>query len=468
MMTPRPGASGGNERKALTEEELQERARKKQDRSAYYIRLQQQKQLREKSLQYNDRAAQRRRKEREDKKINGSSNGNASGTAGEVDTTNMSVEETKLLGGDIEHTHLVKGLDYALLEKRKMEIEMENARSAQALAEEAKRGKNRDGEGGEIDDERGDYQPISDLAKRIYKMFSSEADASDGREDDCTSAARCPSVFTKNRVVYRYKFDEDDTTPVPVTVLMDRSDASGGHSSRSDESGFEAADAMANKLILSKIGSIMKLRDKLKKRGKQDEESFPDKGDAAAMEDLEIFAGAGKLDLPMLDKRDENDGYDGDTLMIPSNGSFVPMKASGYLSGIATATAGKRGQREENEDEMKGASETRENGDGGSRYVDVTEEEYHRIMKLHSKKASSSRRNVASNSSGISGQKQSYGIDPAMKRYFSKGNDGDEASRARPKTDFTMGIGGDEVVDEYAAYYPGDDEISFAQIKNKM
>lgn len=29
----------------------------------------------------------------------------------------MSVEETKYLGGDLEHTHLVKGLDYALLQK---------------------------------------------------------------------------------------------------------------------------------------------------------------------------------------------------------------------------------------------------------------------------------------------------------------------------------------------------------------
>ena len=27
------------------------------------------------------------------------------------------IEESKYLGGDIEHTHLVKGLDYALLQK---------------------------------------------------------------------------------------------------------------------------------------------------------------------------------------------------------------------------------------------------------------------------------------------------------------------------------------------------------------
>jgi IK cytokine len=31
----------------------------------------------------------------------------------------LTVEQSKLLGGDIEHTHMVKGLDYALLEKMK-------------------------------------------------------------------------------------------------------------------------------------------------------------------------------------------------------------------------------------------------------------------------------------------------------------------------------------------------------------
>lgn len=32
------------------------------------------------------------------------------------------IEESKFLGGDMEHTHLVKGLDYALLDKVRAEI----------------------------------------------------------------------------------------------------------------------------------------------------------------------------------------------------------------------------------------------------------------------------------------------------------------------------------------------------------
>merc|ERR1711879_786646 len=38
------------------------------------------------------------------------------------------IEESKYLGGDIEHTHLVKGLDYALLSKKRQEIRDEEAK----------------------------------------------------------------------------------------------------------------------------------------------------------------------------------------------------------------------------------------------------------------------------------------------------------------------------------------------------
>jgi IK cytokine len=37
------------------------------------------------------------------------------------------IEESKYLGGDLEHTHLVKGLDYALLQKIKAELETQKS-----------------------------------------------------------------------------------------------------------------------------------------------------------------------------------------------------------------------------------------------------------------------------------------------------------------------------------------------------
>lgn len=48
------------------------------------------------------------------------------------------IQESKFLGGDIEHTHLVKGLDYALLQKVRSEIvskEHEQEAELEKLAE---------------------------------------------------------------------------------------------------------------------------------------------------------------------------------------------------------------------------------------------------------------------------------------------------------------------------------------------
>ena len=39
----------------------------------------------------------------------------------------LTVEETRYLGGDLEHTHLVKGLDYALLHKARQAARLEEA-----------------------------------------------------------------------------------------------------------------------------------------------------------------------------------------------------------------------------------------------------------------------------------------------------------------------------------------------------
>ncbi|GFH06585.1 uncharacterized protein HaLaN_01239, partial [Haematococcus lacustris] len=48
---------------------------------------------------------------------------NVIGSDGAVDTSKLSIEDTKYLGGDLDHTHLVKGLDFALLQKTRSSTE---------------------------------------------------------------------------------------------------------------------------------------------------------------------------------------------------------------------------------------------------------------------------------------------------------------------------------------------------------
>jgi hypothetical protein len=48
--------------------------------------------------------------------------------------TSLDIEQTKYLGGDEEHTHLVKGLDYSLLQKVKMTTQKTSASEKDDLA----------------------------------------------------------------------------------------------------------------------------------------------------------------------------------------------------------------------------------------------------------------------------------------------------------------------------------------------
>lgn len=49
----------------------------------------------------------------------------------------LEIENSKFLGGDIKHTHLVKGLDYALLQKTRSEELAEKEAAAAAAAAES-------------------------------------------------------------------------------------------------------------------------------------------------------------------------------------------------------------------------------------------------------------------------------------------------------------------------------------------
>ena len=55
------------------------------------------------------------------------------------------IQESKFLGGDMEHTHLVKGLDYALLQKVRSEIEQFEEEDDEQL-EQAVEGEKQEGE----------------------------------------------------------------------------------------------------------------------------------------------------------------------------------------------------------------------------------------------------------------------------------------------------------------------------------
>ncbi|KAG8373873.1 hypothetical protein BUALT_Bualt11G0070600 [Buddleja alternifolia] len=76
---------------------------------------------------YRDRAKERREDQNPDYEITELTSFHAVAPPGtgdllSADANKLSIEKSKYLGGDVEHTHLVKGLDYALLHKVRSEI----------------------------------------------------------------------------------------------------------------------------------------------------------------------------------------------------------------------------------------------------------------------------------------------------------------------------------------------------------
>lgn len=56
------------------------------------------------------------------------------------DAHKQAIEKSKFLGGDVEHTHLVKGLDFALLQKVRSEIERKAGEQGDAKGADAAQG----------------------------------------------------------------------------------------------------------------------------------------------------------------------------------------------------------------------------------------------------------------------------------------------------------------------------------------
>ena len=95
----------------------------RREKKDIYAALQREQTEREAELanKYRDRAAERRAGKTEDdaSDLPGGFFGDSFKAAG--DRKQQLIEQSKYLGGDLKHTHLVKGLDYALLQKIRAE-----------------------------------------------------------------------------------------------------------------------------------------------------------------------------------------------------------------------------------------------------------------------------------------------------------------------------------------------------------
>lgn len=152
------------------------------------------------------------------------------------------IQESKFLGGDIEHTHLVKGLDYALLQKVRSEIiskEVEQEVELEKIAIEVDEEKSVKEKAEKPEKEKGDKEEpeFKTIAGRnIHRLIQIQKSRQIERNE----------MFAPNRMAYLIELeDENVDTDIPTTIIRSKAEIP---QSESDTQTLNTNDIVINKL----------------------------------------------------------------------------------------------------------------------------------------------------------------------------------------------------------------------------
>uniref|UniRef100_A0A665TPZ2 IK cytokine n=1 Tax=Echeneis naucrates TaxID=173247 RepID=A0A665TPZ2_ECHNA len=249
-------------------------AARRRKKKSYYAKLRQQEMERERELaeKYRDRARERRdgvnKDYEETELISTTANYRAVGPTAEADKSaaekrRQLIQESKFLGGDMEHTHLVKGLDFALLQKVRAEItskEKEEEDMMEKVQKEAKKDME--------PEEKIEFK--TRLGRNIYRVVFR------------SGLVERNELFLPGRMAYVVDLDDEFTdTDIPTTLIR----------SKADCPSMEAQTTLTtNDIVISKLTQILSyLRQgtRHKKIKKKDKGKLDDK--RAPEADLSIF-----------------------------------------------------------------------------------------------------------------------------------------------------------------------------------
>uniref|UniRef100_A0A4W5L3S4 IK cytokine n=1 Tax=Hucho hucho TaxID=62062 RepID=A0A4W5L3S4_9TELE len=260
-------------------------AARRRKKKSYYAKLRQQEVERERELaeKYRDRARERRdgvnKDYEETELISTTANYRAVGPTAEADNSaaekrRQMIQESKFLGGDMEHTHLVKGLDFALLQKVRAEItskEKEEEDMIEKVTKEVKK---------EIEPEE-KIEFKTRLGRNIYRIMFK------GRQFERNE------LFLPGRMAYVVDLeDEYADTDIPTTLIR----------SKADCPTMEAQTTLTtNDIVISKLTQILsylrqgtrnkKMKKKEKGGVKIDEKKAPGpEADVSIFDDIGDYA----------------------------------------------------------------------------------------------------------------------------------------------------------------------------------
>lgn len=202
---------------------------------------------------YRDRAKERREDQNPDYEPTEMGSLHAVAPPGTVDLRTadahrISIENSKYLGGDVEHTHLVKGLDYALLHKVRSEIDKKPE------DEESEDGKSR------VQKEDQTLSFRTSTAKLIYQWIVKPQSMNKPNE-----------MFLPGRTAFVYDIGEEFHHDIPTTVHRSKADCPPPQETVTvgvDASVLERIAKIMSYLRLGSSGKVLKKKRKDKSEGR--------------------------------------------------------------------------------------------------------------------------------------------------------------------------------------------------------
>ncbi|KAG1698967.1 hypothetical protein DVH05_014341 [Phytophthora capsici] len=264
---------------------------------------------------YRDRAAERRR-------------GNTGDMIDAGEYRHFNTEQSKFLGGDMEHTHLVKGLDYALLAQLKREKE-------KLLAQKQEQVRN-----GPVVDAVKPTDSKLTFKTRMGRLVYFHACQS------TPEASVKSELFLPGRMDYTFNLSTTEVESIPVSVHRSKEDC---------PEPDEVVSGVLEESLIARVAEIMNCKKKIRKRKKMEHQRGESKRHADVPEPSTL------VESQVEETADDED-------IFPDVGEYVPMdqrtdeasvdiakkeaiKNAGYFSNLsASITEKERTDRKKEED----------------------------------------------------------------------------------------------------------------------
>ncbi|XP_014205633.1 protein Red [Copidosoma floridanum] len=124
------------------------------------------------------------------------------------------IQQSKFLGGDMEHTHLVKGLDYALLQKVRSEIEARETEQEIEMEKLAKPKEKVKEKVKEVEKKDEEVNFKSKTARNICKTIMIMKSKTVERNE----------LFAPGRMAYVIELDDETEVDIPTTLIRSKAD----------------------------------------------------------------------------------------------------------------------------------------------------------------------------------------------------------------------------------------------------